>query len=105
MKPHPYIKKLAEIKQIIKSALKEDIGQGDITSQLTISSNTQAIANLIAKQNGILAGSYFVRFVFQTLSPDIKIRFYYREGDYFQAGNVLAKLQGNARALLSGERT
>lgn len=105
MKPHPYIKKLTEIKQIIKSALKEDIGKGDITSQLTIPPNTVAIAHIIAKQNGVLAGSYFIKLVFKTLNPKISIKFYYKEGDYFQAGDILAELKGNARALLSGERT
>ncbi len=105
MKPHPYIKKLAEIKQIIKSTLKEDIGKGDITSQLTIPPNTIAIAHIIAKQKGVLAGSYFIKLVFKTLDPKVSIKFYYKEGDCFQAGNVLAELKGNARALLSGERT
>lgn len=105
MKQNPYIKRLEDIDHIITQALKEDIGSGDITTRLTIPANVKAKAQIIAKESGILAGSLFVKMIFRKLDPNIKINFNTKEGCQFNKGTIIAKLTGNARALLTGERT
>lgn len=92
-------------KSIILQALKEDIGKGDITTQLTIPANQNSTAKIIAKQDGVLAGSDVVRTVFTTLNPKIKVKFFIKEGEKFKKGETIAELKGNSRALLTGERT
>jgi len=93
------------LNSIIIHALKEDIGKGDITTRLTVPANLKTTAHIIAKQNGILAGSEVVQQVFKILNPKVNISFRIKDGAKFNTGVIIAKLTGNARALLTGERT
>jgi nicotinate-nucleotide pyrophosphorylase (carboxylating) len=104
MRQNQFIKRSEEIDRIIKQALKEDIGKGDITTRLTVPVNVKAEARIIAKEKGILAGSPIVIMIFNTLDPKIRINFKIREGARFNKGAVVAEIYGNARALLTGER-
>ncbi|MEO0076752.1 MAG: carboxylating nicotinate-nucleotide diphosphorylase [candidate division WOR-3 bacterium] len=94
-----------KIKDIIKKALMEDIGDGDITTKLIVSKDSFSEAQIVAKQAGILAGSKIVQEVFRMLSPKIKIRFNLNEGEEFKSGDIIAELKGPTRAILTGERT
>ncbi|MEO0083281.1 MAG: carboxylating nicotinate-nucleotide diphosphorylase [candidate division WOR-3 bacterium] len=94
-----------KIKDIIKKALAEDVGRGDITTKLIVSKDSFSEAQIVAKQAGILAGSKIVQEVFKMLSPKIKIRFNLKEGEKFQSGDIIAELEGPTRAILTGERT
>ncbi len=105
MRQNPFIKRSEEIDRIIKQALKEDIGKGDITTRLTVPVNIKAEARIIAKEKGILAGSSIVIMIFSTLDPKIRINFKIKEGARFNKGAVIAEIYGNARVLLTGERT
>ncbi|MBS4014833.1 MAG: carboxylating nicotinate-nucleotide diphosphorylase [Candidatus Latescibacteria bacterium] len=105
MKQHPYIKNLTQIKTILANALKEDIGSGDITAKLTIPIQQKAQAQIIAKQNGVLAGSAFIKMLFIRLDPETKIKFLVKEGNYFNKGAKIAVINGKTRILLTGERT
>ena len=98
-----YQKKI--LHSIIMQALKEDIGNGDITTRLTVPANLISSAHIIAKQDGILAGSDVIRMVFDLLNPKVKVKFRVKDGDRFEKGNIIAELKGNSRALLTGERT
>jgi len=102
MKQNQYTK---NIKYIIKQALREDIGDGDITTRLLIPANKNSIAHIIAKQSGVLAGRDIVYQVFKSIDPRVKINFRVKEGEKFSKGKIIAELKGNTRALLSGERT
>lgn len=104
MRQNQFIKRSEEIDRIIKQALKEDIGKGDITTRLTVPVNVKAEARIIAKEKGILAGSPIVIMIFNTLDPKIRINFKIREGARFNKGAVVAEIYGNTRALLTGER-
>ena len=89
----------------IKNALKEDIGFGDITTDYLVPENEKIIAQLNTRQDGILCGIDIVELVFKTLSKDIKITKYFKDGDKIKRGDTIAKIEGSARAILIGERT
>ncbi len=93
------------LNSIIIHALKEDIGKGDITTKLTVPINQKITAHIITKQDGILAGSEVVQQVFKILDPNVRINFRIKDGAKFNKGVIIAKLKGNTRALLTGERT
>jgi nicotinate-nucleotide pyrophosphorylase (carboxylating) len=92
------------IRDFIRSALAEDIGHGDITSELIVG-DEQASANIIAKQDLVLAGMPFVLEVFDIIGSGTRIDTFFEEGAFITQGAVIARLSGRADALLAGERT
>jgi nicotinate-nucleotide pyrophosphorylase (carboxylating) len=104
MKPARLLKNCSVIDKILWSALKEDIGKGDITSKLVVPKDQEANFKIIARENGILAGGVFVKRLFRLLSPEIKIRFLANEGAKIKKNEVIAIIKGNARKILMGER-
>lgn len=94
----------AEIESNARMALKEDIGEGDITAQL-IPVERRARAKVITREAACLAGSAWVEQVFHLLDPDVALRWHAADGDRVAADATLLELEGPARALLSGERT
>ncbi len=93
-----------DIPVCVSRALTEDIGSGDITAML-IPENDTATAQIIARESAILCGCAWVTEVFNQLDHRICIEWSAVEGAEVVAGQILATLKGNARALLSGERT
>ncbi len=93
------------VKEHIKNALKEDIGFGDITTDFLIDEDETLTAKLNTRQDGILCGIDIVEEVFKTLSKDVRIEKYFKDGDEIKKGDTLAVIHGNARAILTGERT
>ena len=89
----------------VKSALEEDIGFGDITTDYLISDDEMITAFLNTREDGILCGIDIVKRVFKTLSRRIMIESYFEDGDFIKAGDTLAKISGPARFILTGERT
>lgn len=98
------------IDEYFKFAILEDIGLGDITSNFIVPENTSVIANINCKEELVLAGIPYVKRFFQILSKqcfrDEKIEFTenFREGDSVSKGQVIARLIGNGRLILAGER-
>ncbi len=92
------------VSQLIKSALEEDCGNGDVTTVATIPEDACAQGRYIAKEDGVLCGMPVVRAVFDELDPDIKLDVHFEEGQSFKRGDVLAEVCGNARSVLTGER-
>jgi nicotinate-nucleotide pyrophosphorylase (carboxylating) len=90
--------------QEISAFLAEDIGSGDITASI-IPLSTQANATVITRETMVLCGQPWFNAIFQQLDPAISITWQVDEGDRIDAHTQLCKLQGPARALLSGERT
>lgn len=88
----------------IKSALKEDIGFGDITTENLADEKDYLKGALNTRTDGILCGSEIFKQVFDILSPKIKIKFYYKDGDKIKKGDKLADIEGPAKELLMGER-
>jgi nicotinate-nucleotide pyrophosphorylase (carboxylating) len=93
-----------EISSLIKEALQEDLGPGDITSAVIIPENAEASAVFLAKQAGTLAGLPLLKRIFLQLDPHVTSSELLVDGSRFVAGSVLCKISGNARALLGGER-
>jgi nicotinate-nucleotide pyrophosphorylase (carboxylating) len=89
---------------IIYSALEEDIGQGDVTTNLLIPEDRKSKAYCIAKENFVLAGLPFVREVFMILDPSILIKTLYNDGSKVKKGNIIAEISGKTCVILKGER-
>lgn len=91
------------IQDNVATALREDIGDGDITAQL-VPPNQIGKATIISRDHAIIAGSAWVNEVFRQVDPSISIDWQVNDGDRVQPNQVLFYLQGPARSLLSGER-
>ena len=89
---------------ILRRALEEDIGTGDVTTLATIEPGTQASAELVAKEDFVLAGIDVARRVFQLLSADTAFEKLITDGQTVKRGDVLAWIKGDAATLLQGER-
>jgi len=93
------------IDEIVKLALDEDLGDGDHTSLATIPKDAKGKAELIAKQDGILSGLEVAKKVFQQIDPDLKFESFKKDGNIIRKGERIMVIEGNARSILSGERT
>lgn len=92
------------IKEHVKSALQEDIGFGDITTENLTDGSEYLKAELNTRSEGILCGCEVFKTVFEILSSDVKIKFYLKDGDIIKKGDKIADLEGPAKYLLMGER-
>lgn len=95
---------LQYIQQLVDLALEEDIGSGDITAAL-VQPDSIAKASVVSREAGVLCGSIFVDAVFATLDPDITIEWLKSDGDLLEPNDTLFSVSGNARKILTGERT
>ncbi|HKI51632.1 MAG TPA: carboxylating nicotinate-nucleotide diphosphorylase [Geothermobacteraceae bacterium] len=93
-----------EIERIVRQALQEDIGLGDITTQATVLPGTPARAELVAKQPFVLAGIEVAGEVFRQLDKTVAFEPLKRDSETMQQGEVLAWIKGEAATLLQGER-
>lgn len=94
----------ADRDRLVTQALAEDIGDGDLTAQL-IPAGTAARARIITREDAVLCGIPWAEAVFARLDPAIDIRWLAAEGDAIRADQTLCELAGDARALLTGERS
>lgn len=90
---------------LIKLALKEDIPNEDISTQSILQSFQLGEADLISKEDGIIAGLPIFERVFKCLDSSIQINFYIHDGDPVGKGQMIAKIRGDMRIILSAERT
>jgi len=95
----------SNIRNLIKQALKEDIGKGDITTDALIPRGLQAKAVIIAKQSGVVAGMDIVKSVFTELDKEAKFKALVKDGDKVAVGKKIIEISGNARPILTAERT
>ncbi len=96
--------KIKHLEILIKQALEEDIGTGDITTNALIPETMERSATMIAKSAGVIAGLQVAEAVFRSLSPRITWNPLVKDGDKVENGTLLVELSGSYRALLSGER-
>ena len=92
-----------DIKEIVRQALAEDIGSGDLTAGL-IAANTKASAQVITRDDAILCGTAWFDEVFRQLDSTITIEWHVNDSDSIQSGQTICQLRGPARSVLSGER-
>ncbi|MBV9938293.1 MAG: carboxylating nicotinate-nucleotide diphosphorylase [Acidobacteriaceae bacterium] len=93
----------AEVRGAVERALAEDIGSGDITSQLTVPESLQAHGSFLAKQRLILAGIELLPLIYE-ICGGADVQLLKKSGDRIEPGDVLARVSGRARTLLEAER-
>lgn len=93
----------ADIDDDVRRALREDVGDGDLTAGL-IPAATRAEAGVITRQTAVVSGGAWFDAVFRQLDPAIQIAWQVQDGDTVQPGQTLCTLNGPARGLLTGER-
>lgn len=91
-------------KELASLALREDLGIGDVTSELTIADEVTRTGRFIAKAPGIVCGWALVKEVFQQLNPGIFLDIHHPDGSAVVPGDPLAVVSGPVKDLLSGER-
>ena len=90
---------------LILQALQEDISCEDLTTNAVVRESRLGEAQLIAKQDGIIAGLSVFRRVFELLDSSSDVKMNFKDGDAVKSGDIIAVVQGDIRVILSGERT
>ena len=90
---------------LIMSALREDITSEDVSTNSVMPHPQMGEVDLICKEDGIICGLQVFARVFELIDEKIKTEFYFKDGDFVEKGKKLAKVQGDIRTLLCGERT
>ena len=92
------------VEEHVKSALMEDIGFGDVTTESIVGEDKIFNASLVSRCEGIICGLDVFKTVFKLLSDKVKVELLFKDGDKIKKGDVLAKLTGPGKYLLLGER-
>ena len=93
------------VRHIVQSAIEEDLGSGDLTTEAIVGTEAKGKATLVAREGLVLAGLPVFEMVFFAMSPEIKINATYRDGDSVPAGDSVCILKGPLSSILQGERT
>jgi len=93
-----------ELEIIIDNAIREDIGEGDHSSLACIPPDATGTAQLLVKDEGILAGVEFARMVFAKIDRDLVLEVFIRDGDFVRYGDVAFKVSGKSQSILKAER-
>lgn len=91
--------------ELILQALREDISSEDVTTSAVMRKAQDGEAQLICKQDGVLAGLFVFRRVFELLDGKVSVEFSFTDGDKVKKGDLIGTVRGDIRAILSGERT
>lgn len=90
---------------VVVRALAEDLGEaGDVTSAATVPADLEGAAEVVARADGVVAGLALVREVFAQVDPDVQVTAQVADGDGVVVGDVVARVSGRLRSLLTGER-
>lgn len=92
------------VDHLLMQALQEDITSEDITTNSVMPNPQKGEVQLLCKQDGIIAGLHIFKRVFELLDETVEVEFFCQDGDSVTAGQLMAVLRGDIRALLSGER-
>ena len=90
---------------LVRRALAEDVGRGDVTTQATIAPGTRSSARIVARQAGVVAGLPVAALAFAQLDPNVQFETLTPDGSAVEEGTTLARVTGDAAALLTAERT
>jgi nicotinate-nucleotide pyrophosphorylase (carboxylating) len=94
----------SQIEEIIDRALAEDLGKGDVTTEALISSNQQGTGFIVAKKEGILAGTGVAKQVFHRVDPELKVEILTEDGARVKQGTKMVKVSGSIASILKAER-
>jgi len=95
----------ARCEEIVRRALEEDIGPGDVTTLWIVPPQTRLRGRFLVKKAGVVAGLPVAGLVFEWLDPEVRFRPLMKDGTAVRSGDVVAEVEGPGRAILSGERT
>ncbi len=93
-----------KLQNFIQLALNEDVGNGDFTSLATISATQQGKAQLIFKDNGIVAGLELSKYIFEAVNQDLKLEYLKKDGDRIEKGEIGLLVEGSSITILTAER-
>ena len=93
-----------DLKNTVKQALAEDVGDGDLTAQL-IGESTKASAKIITREQTVLCGKAWAEEAVFQVDPEVKTRWQFNDGEQVSSGEELVRLEGKARSILTAERT
>jgi nicotinate-nucleotide pyrophosphorylase (carboxylating) len=92
------------LERVVELALAEDIGTGDITTEVTVPAHAVGSAELLVKEAGVVCGLQVAEAAFRALEPDIRFEALAHDGDAVEPPAVVARVTGSERAILTGER-
>jgi len=93
------------IEQVVRTALAEDVGEGDVTTEATVDPDALGTAELVVKEAGVVCGLAVAEAVFWALDPDLRFAPLAEEGAVVDRPAAVALVTGPERAILTGERT
>jgi nicotinate-nucleotide pyrophosphorylase (carboxylating) len=93
-----------QIEEIIDRALAEDLGKGDVTTEALISGDQQGTGFIVAKKEGILAGTEAAEQVFHRVDPELKVEILLEDGAKVKPGSKVARVSGSIASILKAER-
>jgi len=93
-----------ELKIIIDNGIREDIGEGDHTSQACIPFHALGAAKLLVKDEGIIAGVEFAKMVFRQVDPELEIEIFINDGEKVKFGDIVFNVKGKSQSILKAER-
>lgn len=93
-----------QVDQLILEALREDISSEDVTTNAVMREAVDGEVDLICKQDGVIAGLDVFKRVFELLDDKVRVEFYCKDGDEVKNKQLMGKVCGDIRVLLSGER-
>jgi len=94
-----------EAAALVDAALAEDVGVGDFTTLWTMPADRRARASIVAKAPGVIAGSEVAAEVFRRVDPDLRVEVASADGTAVAPGDVVMRIEGSARSILTAERT
>ena len=94
-----------DLKTLISKALEEDVGSGDLTTNLTVDKTASGTARVISRSDGVLSGLSPFTEVFRQLDSGLTVTCLFHDGHSFEKGDVICELSGPIASILTGERT
>ena len=93
-----------ELEKFVHDSLNEDVRKGDFTSLACINNNNVSEANIIAKDNGIIAGTELANYIFKKVDDKLEIDIKLNDGDTVKINNIVLKVKGSTQSILKAER-
>jgi nicotinate-nucleotide pyrophosphorylase (carboxylating) len=90
---------------LVRRALEEDVGAGDASTAAVVPLRAVATAHVLARQTLVCAGLPMAEKIFRALDPEVRVTFPHNDGSFVEPGAEILQIKGNARAILTGERT
>ena len=93
-----------QISSVVKLALREDIGNGDVTTQCTVPAEVTLTGRFIAREPGVIAGLEVVKETFSQVDDRVQLTFRFTDSESVERGDIIVMVKGPGRAVISGER-